>query len=51
MLVLKVMSLLCPQILEAYPDLKSRFKSYLEDTLESRLELKSEICEDLADNL
>ena len=51
MLVLKAMSLLCPAILETYSDLKEQFRSYLEETLESRLELSSEICEDLAENL
>jgi hypothetical protein len=51
MLVLKAMSLLSPVITERDPELPQKFRSYLEDNLESKLELSSEICEDLVSNL
>lgn len=51
MLVLKAMSELSAAINERQPDIKENFKNYLEDNLDCRLELNSEICEDLATNL
>lgn len=51
MLVLKAMSLLSPVITESDPEFCLKFRSYLEDTLECKLELSSEICADLATNL